>query len=107
MKPLLVSNALKYTPRGQKVILRLCATGEEARVEVEDTGGGISEENQRKLFDKFERILTEKAEGTGLGLSIAKDIVDLHGGRIWLESELGERSKSIFTLPLPKNNVPQ
>jgi len=96
----LTSNALKYTPPGQKVILRLCGTGEEARVEVEDTGGGISEENQHKIFDKFERILTEKAEGTGLGLSIAKDMVELHGGRIWIESELGKGSKFIFTLPI-------
>ena len=100
----LASNALKYTPQGQKVILRLRVVGEDAQVEVEDTGGGISEENQKKIFDKFERILTEKAEGTGLGLCIAKDMVDLHGGRIWLESELGKGSKFIFTLPLKKNN---
>ncbi len=98
----LTSNALKYTPEGQTVLLRLCAGEDEARVAVEDTGGGIREEDQRKLFDKFERILTEKAEGTGLGLSIAKDIVDLHGGRIWIESELGKGSKFIFTLPLQK-----
>lgn len=103
----LTSNAVKYTPEGQKVILRALASGGEARVEVEDTGGGISEENQRKLFDKFERILTEKAEGTGLGLSIAKDIVDLHGGRIWLESVLGKGTKFIFTLPLKRNDPPQ
>lgn len=98
----LTSNAVKYTPEGQEVILRLLASGTEARVEVEDTGGGISEENQKKLFDKFERITTEKQEGTGLGLSIAKDIVDLHGGRIWLESALGKGTKFIFTLPLQK-----
>ena len=103
----LASNALKYTPQGQKVILRLRVAGEEVRVEVEDTGGGISEENQRKLFDKFERILTEKAEGTGLGLSIAKDIVDLHGGRLWLESEIGKGSKFIFTLSLKTKKVPR
>lgn len=96
----LTSNAVKYTPEGQRVTLRLSSSGREARVEVEDTGGGISEENQNKLFNKFERILAEKAEGTGLGLSIAKDLVDLHGGRIWLESALGKGTKFIFTLPL-------
>jgi signal transduction histidine kinase len=95
----LVSNALKYVPQGQKVVLRLCSEAEGARVEVEDTGGGISEENQKKLFDKFERILTEKVEGTGLGLSIARDIVNLHGGRIWLESAPGKGTKFVFTLP--------
>ena len=96
----LTSNGIKYTPEGQRVILRLCPSGEEARVEIEDTGHGISEENRKKIFDKFERIMTEKAEGTGLGLSIAKDIIDLHHGKIWLESESGKGSKFIFTLPL-------
>ncbi|HNX68909.1 MAG TPA: hybrid sensor histidine kinase/response regulator [Candidatus Omnitrophota bacterium] len=95
----LVSNALKYTPEERKVIMRLSTRDHEVRVEVEDTGGGISDENKEKIFDKFERILTEKKEGTGLGLSIAKDIVDLHGGRIWLESKIGKGSKFIFILP--------
>ena len=96
----LVSNGIKYTPEDQKVILRLLASGGEVRVEIADTGHGISEENRKKIFDKFERIMTEKVEGTGLGLSIAKDIIDLHQGKIWLESEPGKGSKFIFTLPL-------
>ncbi len=96
----LMSNAVKYTPEGRKVTLRLWADETQARVEVEDTGNGINEESKAKIFDKFERIMTEKQEGTGLGLSIVKDLVNLHGGKIWLESEEGKGSKFIFTLPL-------
>jgi signal transduction histidine kinase len=98
----LVNNAIKYSPEGGRVTLRLSTDGDLARVEVADEGSGIPPEFREKIFDKFERILMEKAEGTGLGLSIAKDIVDLHGGRIWVESEPGKGSRFIFTLGLKK-----
>ncbi|MFH1207980.1 MAG: ATP-binding protein [Candidatus Omnitrophota bacterium] len=95
----LLSNAVKYTPSGGKIILRLSGTEEEVRFEISDSGPGIAKEDFGKLFDKFERLTAEKQEGTGLGLPIVKDIVELHQGRIWVESEPGKGSKFIFTLP--------
>ena len=59
----------------------------------------LARRSRAMLFNKFERIFAEKQEGTGLGLSIAKDIVELHKGKIWVESEIGSGSKFIFTLP--------
>jgi PAS domain S-box-containing protein len=95
----LLSNAVKYTPSGGRITLRLSGTEKEVRFEIADSGPGIAQEDFHKLFDKFERLTAEKQEGTGLGLPIAKDIVELHQGRIWVESELGKGSKFIFTLP--------
>ncbi len=95
----LLSNAVKYTPAGGKVALNLSGTAEEVRFEISDSGPGIAREDFGKLFDKFERLTAERQEGTGLGLSITKDIIGLHKGRIWVESELGRGSKFIVTLP--------
>ena len=95
----LLSNAVKYTPAGGKITLRLSGTEEEARFEISDSGPGIAKEDFQKLFDKFERLTAERQEGTGLGLAITKDIIELHKGRIWVESEQGKGSKFIFTLP--------
>ncbi len=99
----LLSNAVKYTPAGGRIILSLSGTGKEVRFEISDSGSGIAKEDFLKLFDKFERLTAERQEGTGLGLSITKDIVELHKGRIWVESELGKGSKFIFTLPRKSN----
>ena len=95
----LLSNAIKYTPAGGKITLSLSGTKKEVRFEISDSGPGIAKEDFQKLFDKFERLTAEREEGTGLGLSITKDIIDLHRGRIWVESELGKGTKFIFTLP--------
>lgn len=95
----LLTNAIKYTPSGGSISIELEKSKDGARFEISDTGPGIAKEDVDKLFDKFERIKAEKQEGTGLGLSIAKDIVELHGGKIWVESKLGKGSKFIFTLP--------
>lgn len=97
----LLSNAIKYTPPEGNITIRLVGTEKEIRFEISNTGSGIPKESLNKVFNKFERITTEKREGTGLGLPIAKDIVELHKGRIWLESESGKGSK--FTFVLPKN----
>jgi signal transduction histidine kinase len=70
---------------------------------VSDTGIGISSEDQNKLFKPFEQVdtrLTRKYKGTGLGLSLCKQLVELHGGRIWVESEAGKGSKFIFVIPV-------
>jgi len=95
----LVSNAIKYTPPGGAITVGLSKRAGSIRFWISDTGPGISKENIAKLFDKFERIAAEKQEGTGLGLSIAKDIIELHKGKIWVESQLGKGSSFIFTLP--------
>jgi signal transduction histidine kinase len=74
-------------------------------ISVEDTGIGISQEDQKRLFQPFQQLespLTKKYEGTGLGLSISKRIVELHGGRIWVESEEGKGSMFIFVIPVRK-----
>ena len=95
----LLSNAVKYTPSGGRITIRLSGSGKEARFEISDSGPGIARKDFYKLFDKFERLTAERQEGTGLGLSITKDIIELHKGKIWVESELGKGSKFIFTLP--------
>jgi len=107
----LLSNAAKYTPDRGSILLsaRRKTTGEEdvLEISVEDTGIGIAPENQEKVFESFYQIqgeLTEKSSGTGLGLPLAKSFVELHGGRIWLESEgEGKGSRFSFTLPIGCN----
>ena len=95
----LLNNAIKYTPEKGSIVVRIDGDDKEIRFEVYDSGPGIAKEDFEKIFDKFERVTVEKQEGTGLGLSIAKDIVGLHKGRIWVESEIGKGSKFIFVLP--------
>jgi len=95
----LLNNAVKYTTAGGEVGIKLISKENELYFEISDTGPGIPEEYKDKIFDKFERITTEKMEGTGLGLPIAKDIVELHKGKIWVESEAGKGS--VFKVKLP------
>ncbi len=95
----LLNNAIKYTPFGGNIAIKFVGTDNEVRFEIYNTGAGIAKEDIDKLFNKFERIAAENQEGTGLGLSIAKDIVELHQGKIWVESELGKGARFIFTLP--------
>ena len=98
----LLSNAVKYTPSGGRVTLRSRMEEGQARFEVQDNGVGLSEEDCRRVFEKFYRVNKSKemAAGTGLGLPLAKHIVeDVHGGRLWVESVLGKGSTFIVTLP--------
>lgn len=98
----LISNAVKFTDKGS-VTFSAKRTGEEILVSVIDTGTGIAKENHDKVFERFRQvgnILTNRPRGTGLGLSISKQIIEHHGGRIWVESEYGNGSKFSFTLPL-------
>src|SRR5439155_7238612 len=105
----LVNNAIRYSPAGGTIILRgalePAADGEPAmaRVEVADQGVGIPEAELRRIFEKFHRVdndLKKRVRGSGLGLSICQAIVEGHGGRIWVESEIGKGSTFKFTLPL-------
>lgn len=95
----LLSNAIKYTFFSGNIAIKLRGTKNKIRFEISDTGPGIAKKDFDKLFDKFERLTAERQEGTGLGLSIAKDIIELHKGKIWVESELGKGTKFVFTLP--------
>jgi PAS domain S-box-containing protein len=97
----LMSNAYKYTPAGT-VTIRAHRTGDTVQVDVRDTGLGINPENQARLFTRFYRVRTPETDsiaGTGLGLSIVKSLVELHGGKIWLDSQMGKGSTFSFTVP--------
>ncbi|NQV04761.1 MAG: histidine kinase, partial [Candidatus Omnitrophica bacterium] len=94
----LMGNALKFTDKGD-VVVKIIELQDEVQVEVQDTGPGMTKEQVEKIFDKFVRVVAEKKEGTGLGLPIAKDIIELHKGRIRVESEPGKGSTFIFNLP--------
>ncbi len=99
----LIGNALKFTEKGF-IELKLTDTGKEVECAVVDSGRGIPADDLPKVFARFKQIGREYGpgeKGTGLGLAIAKGIVELHKGRIWVESEQGKGSKFIFTLPKP------
>ena len=99
----LLSNAIKFTAQGGRVWVNARADDEELVVDVGDTGVGIPKDHQARIFDEFYQLgnaTTRQVEGTGLGLSLTRRLVDLHGGRISLESEPGQGSVFTFRLPL-------
>jgi two-component system, OmpR family, phosphate regulon sensor histidine kinase PhoR len=99
----LLDNAVQYTPEGGRVRINATAGPREAVVTVEDTGIGIPLADQERIFERFYRVdaaRSREAGGTGLGLSIAKHIVEAHGGRLWVESEVGHGSKFFFSVSL-------
>ncbi len=97
----LLSNAVKFTPPGGRVELKSARHDGEVRVSVTDTGPGIAAEDQERIFEEFQQTEAGagQREGTGLGLALSKRLVELHGGRIWVDSEPGEGSAFVFTLP--------
>jgi NtrC-family two-component system sensor histidine kinase KinB len=104
----LVINALKYTHAGGKVTVSAREEGSALRIDVADTGLGISQENLEKIFDKFVQVKhsSDTTPGSvGLGLAIAKEIVELYGGKIWATSVPGEGSTFSFVLPLPQHHI--
>ena len=100
----LIDNTLKFTPRGGEVKIRAFTDDSSIRVEVIDNGICIARENLEKIFEKFFQVdasSTRAAGGMGMGLPIARELVELHGGKLWAESEgLGKGSRFIFTLPV-------
>lgn len=99
----LLSNAVKFTPSGGMIRMKARVEDHEVRVSISDNGIGIKAEDQEMIFEEFEQIdssFSRQHEGTGLGLSLTKKLVELHGGRIWVESE-GENKGSIFTFEFP------
>lgn len=103
----LLSNAMKFTPDGGSVFVRARLLKDTdsldfIEITVEDTGIGISPDDQKRLFQPFHQLeiaLSKKYPGTGLGLAICKRIVELHGGKIWVESEVGKGSRFSFVIP--------
>ena len=97
----LLSNAVKFTPAGGEVEVTAARVNGEVRVSVADTGPGIAQGDHERIFGEFQQAEAglDQSEGTGLGLALSKRLVELHGGRIWLESEVGKGSTFVFTLP--------
>jgi signal transduction histidine kinase len=97
----LLSNALKFTPEGGRVDVQVGIVGGMAEISVTDTGVGIAPEDQGAIFEEFRQVGTaeKKAEGTGLGLTLCRKFVELHGGRIWVKSQLGLGSTFTFSIP--------
>jgi signal transduction histidine kinase len=98
----LLSNAIKFTPDGGRIDVGAVPKDGFAEVSVTDTGIGIAPEDQEKVFEEFRQVGTaaKKVEGTGLGLTLCRKFVELHGGRIWVKSELGVGSTFTFTIPV-------
>ena len=101
----LVGNSLKFTPKQGRITLeaKRSEDGSSLEVSVQDTGPGIAKEDLGKLFNKFQQVGERSASdisGTGLGLAISKEIVELHKGRIWVESEINQGARFVFTLPV-------
>jgi signal transduction histidine kinase len=98
----LLSNAIKFTPEGGRIEVRAVPVDGSLEVSVSDTGVGIAPEDQEAIFEEFRQVGTaaKKVEGTGLGLALSRKFVELHGGRIWVTSQLGAGSTFTFTIPM-------
>lgn len=104
----LLSNAVKFTPDGGSVFVRAKRDGDFMKFSVLDTGIGIKQEEMAILFQPFHQLesaYTKKYEGTGLGLALTKRLVELHGGRIWAESEFGKGSVFTFVIPIKQEEI--
>ncbi len=103
----LLSNAAKFTPDGGRLKIEAVREGDWCQVSVVDNGIGIQQEDQGRIFEAFYRAdnsITREAGGTGLGLTLSKQIIEVHGGRMWVQSEYGKGSQFTFTLPLATAN---
>jgi GAF domain-containing protein len=100
----LLSNALKFTPEGGRIDVAARLHHDVAEVSVTDTGIGIAPEDQIAVFEEFRQVgaADKKAEGTGLGLALSRKFIELHGGRIWVKSQVAAGSTFTFTLPLSR-----
>jgi two-component system, NtrC family, sensor kinase len=101
----LLSNAVKFAPSGSTVDVAAARTDDEVRVSVSDHGPGVAPEDHGRIFEEFQQAAAgrERREGTGLGLALSKRLVELHGGRIWVDSEVGKGSTFVFALPAPRS----
>jgi signal transduction histidine kinase len=103
----LLSNALKFTPAGGRIDVQAALKNDMAEISVTDTGVGIAPENQEAVFEEFRQVGTasKKVEGTGLGLAISRRFIELHGGKIWVNSTVGSGSTFTFTVPLQRPSI--
>ncbi|MGH7253624.1 MAG: ATP-binding protein, partial [Nitrospiraceae bacterium] len=101
----LLSNALKFTPEGGRAEVRARVAEGMAEISVADTGVGIAPEDQEAIFEEFRQVGTaaKKVEGTGLGLALSRKFIELHGGRIWVESRVGVGTTFTFTIPVRRS----
>jgi signal transduction histidine kinase len=100
----LLENASKYSPAGNDIEVGARSEAGQVYIWVQDHGGGIPSSEQERIFDKFTRLKSNNGpKGLGLGLAYCRLAVQAHGGRIWVDSELGVGSRFIFTLPVMKN----
>jgi len=101
----LLSNAIKFTPERGRVEVSAVQDDEAIEVSVSDTGVGIAPEDFEAVFEEFRQVgaSAAKQEGTGLGLALSRKFIELHGGKIWVKSQLGSGSTFTFTLPLTIN----
>jgi signal transduction histidine kinase len=97
----LLSNAIKFTPEGGRIEVQAKPVNGAVEVSVSDTGVGIAPGDQEAIFEEFRQVGTadKKGEGTGLGLALSRKFIELHGGRIWVESQVGVGSTFTFTIP--------
>lgn len=95
----LVGNAIKFSPPGGEVVVRTLAAGDDVITVVEDAGAGIAPSDLAHVFDRFWQARASDPRGSGLGLTIARGIVEAHGGRIWVESDVGRGARFCFSLP--------
>lgn len=104
----LLTNAVKFTPESGRITIGAESRGPDLHLWVADTGMGIAKEHHEEIFDAFKQVgnLSGEHAGTGLGLAITKNLVELNGGRIWVESEAGKGAKFTFTLPLASGDKP-
>ena len=105
----LLDNAIQYTLPGGQIMLSAETGGDEVVLTVSDTGIGIPQADQPRIFERFYRVdvaRSREAGGTGLGLAIAKHLVEIHGGRLWVESEVGQGSQFHFSVPLFDSEPP-
>jgi signal transduction histidine kinase len=99
----LLSNAVKFTSEGGRIDVDAALVDGKLEISVTDTGVGIALEDQEMIFEEFRQVgnnYAQKPEGTGLGLTLTKKFVEMHGGKIWVESQLGKGSTFTFTLPI-------
>jgi signal transduction histidine kinase/putative methionine-R-sulfoxide reductase with GAF domain len=103
----LLSNAIKFTPEGGRIDVRAAVNDGMVEVSVADTGVGIAPEDQEAVFEEFRQVGTadKKVEGTGLGLALSRKFIELHGGRIWVTSQVGTGSTFTFTIPVRANQA--
>jgi signal transduction histidine kinase len=106
----LVENALKYTPQGGAVTVHLQCAADTLTFAIQDSGIGIPKSDLTRLFEKFYRGTNREAlaqRGTGLGLAIVRSIAERHGGKVWVDSELGHGSTFFLLIPLTQPKEPQ